>query len=220
MSELPHNEFTVTLVAAMLQMLNLTSEASKAISCFSTLREILQLSFSIKCIDKFILSSDRILEPSAAWNRYLGPAYRISCNIALSLSYQISTPSSLQERYDCSSTILHQCIKKKISHSVLMLFPWTAQQFCELSAGCKSGSCWDQASQEGQRGKSCTVRHKVLNAKSKLRFRTMSWLTCVRSSLSALFTFGQLLIAPIFVTLFIWLPLCPSSVICPSLLPS
>ncbi len=63
----------------------------------STLREIPQLSFSIKCIDKFILSSDRNLEPSADWNRslMLGSSCCISCNIALSLWYHISTLSSL-----------------------------------------------------------------------------------------------------------------------------
>lgn len=86
-----------------------------------------------------------------------------------------------------------------------MLFPWTTQQFCELSVGCKSGSCWEQASQEGQWGKSCTLRHNSFNAKNKLRFREMSWYFFL-----AHFTFGKLLISPIFVALFIWLSLSPS----------
>lgn len=60
MNELPHNDLTVAA------HFTLTSRAREAIFGLNLERVARSPPLSIKCIDEYILSHDRILEPSAA----------------------------------------------------------------------------------------------------------------------------------------------------------
>lgn len=88
-----------------------------------------------------------------------------------------------------------------------MLFLWTTQQFLRIKRWfVEAVPAEPKPPRKGSEESHATLRREALNTKNKLRFRTMSWLVLVRSSLLAPVTCGQLVIVPIFVPLFIWLP--------------
>lgn len=149
----------------------------------------------------------------------LSPSYCISCNIALSLWYYISIPSSFRRDIITVQQYFISVLKKN-PHNVLMLFLWMNQQFCELSIGCKRGPAETKSPRKGSE-----ESHARRATKHLIQWMNWDLGQYLDKSLwdQHFYLFSQALgklLPPLFASLFIWLSLCPSSVIPPSLLPS
>lgn len=102
---------------------------------------------------------------SADWNRSIkpGPSLSTSCNIASRLCYHVSTHSIIRTgataAQHMSSAKLFKKMEGEKSPRCTDAIPDNDSAVWGIKHSMPKWSCWDRASQEGRRGKSCTLQH-------------------------------------------------------------